>query len=125
MGVGAHNDLAGGAQALLGQQGVLHAHMAHVEEVGDVVLVGKVPGLQAQLGGLDILAGGVVIQNDGDLIPIKHLGKTGLLKLGDGDGGGDVVAQHHIQLGLDELSGLHPVQPGGFGQDLLRHGHSH
>ena len=125
VGVGAHNDLAGGAQALLGQQGVLHAHMAHVEEVGDVVLVGKVPGLQAQLGGLDVLAGGVVVQNDGDLIFIEYLGKAGLLKLGDGDGGGDVVAQHHVQLGLDELSGLHPVQPGGLGQDLLRHGHSH
>ena len=104
VGVRAHDDLAGGAQALLGQQGVLHAHLAYVEEIGDVVLVGKFPGLLAQLGGLDVLAGGVVVQNDGDLVLVKDLGEPGLFKLGDGHRSGDVVAQDQIQLGLDELA---------------------
>src|SRR5699024_6469682 len=94
VGVGTHDDLTGGAQALLGQEGVLHAHLAHVEEVGDVVFVGEVPGLQAQLGGLDVLAGGVVVQDNGDLVLVKHLGEARLLKLGDGHRGGDSVAQH-------------------------------
>ena len=125
MGVGPHDDLTGSAQALLGQQGVLHTHLAHVEEVGDVMLVGEVPGLQAQLGGLDVLAGGVVVQDNGDLVLVKHLGEARLLKLGDGHRGGDVVAQHHVHLGLDELAHLHVVQTGVLGQNLLGHCHSH
>ena len=125
VGVGPHDDLPGGAQALLGQEGVLHTHLAHVEEVGDLVLVGEVPGLQAQLGGFDVLAGGVVVQDNGDLVLVKHLGEARLLKLGDGHRGGDVVAQHHVHLGLDELAHLHVVQTGVLGQNLLGHCHSH
>ena len=45
VGVGTHDDLAGGTQAFLGEQGVLHAHLAYIKEVGDVVLVGEIPGL--------------------------------------------------------------------------------
>ena len=101
-----------------GRRACSHAHLAHVEEVGDAVLVGEGPGLQAQLGGLDVLAGGVVVQDDGDLVLVKDLGEARLLKLGDGHRGGDVVAQHHVHLGLDELAHLHVVQPGVLGQDL-------
>ena len=93
---GAHRPFSG--------RSVLHTHLAHVEEVGDLVLVGEVPGLQTQLGGLDVLAGGVVVQDNGDLVLVKHLGEARLLKLGDGHRGGDVVAQHHVHLGLDELA---------------------
>ena len=125
VGVGAHDDLAGSAQALFGEQGVLHAHLAYIKEVGDVVLVGKVAGFQAQLGGLDVLARGVVVQDDGDLVLVKDLAEAGLLKLGDGHGGGNVIAQDHIYLGLDELANLHVVQPGVLGQDFLRHCHTH
>ena len=125
VGVGPHNDLPGGAQALLGQEGVLHPHMAHIEEVGNIVFVGKVPGLQTQLSGLDVLAGGVVVQDNGDLVLVKDLGETCFLKFCDRHGGGDVVAQHHIHFGLDELPHLHMVQSGVFGQNLLRHCHSH
>ena len=91
---------------------MLHPHLAHVEEVGNLVFVGELPGLLAQLGGLDVLAGGVVVQDDGNLVPVKDLSEARLLKLGDGHGGGDVVA-------------LHPVQPGVLGQYFLRHCHSH
>ena len=115
MGIGAHNHLTRGSQPLLRQEGVLHPHLAHIEEVGDLVLVGKLPGLLAQLGGLDVLAGGVVVQDDGDFVLIKDLSEARLLKLGDSHRSGDVVAQHQVQPGLDELSGLHLVQPGVLG----------
>ena len=36
MGVGADHGLAGGGQALLGQEGVLYPHAAHIVEMGDV-----------------------------------------------------------------------------------------
>ena len=104
---------------------MLHAHLAHVKEVGDAVFVGKVAGFQAQLSGLDVLARGVVVQDDGDLVLVKDLAEPGLLKLGDGHGGGDVVAQDHVHLGLNELANLHVVQPGVLGQDLLCHCHTH
>ncbi len=109
MGVGADNHLTGSGQPPFGHQRVLHAHLSHVKEIGNFMLVGKLPGLLAQLGGLDVLAGGVVVQNDGDFILVKDLGEARLLKFGDGHRGGDVVAQHQIQSGLDELTSLHLV----------------
>ena len=125
VGVGAYDDLAGGTQAFLRQECVLHTHLAHIEEIGDLMLMGKIPGLEAQLCGFDVLAGRIVVQNDGDPVPVKDPGEAGLLKLSDSHRGGDVVAQHHIHLGLDELPHLHGIQPGVLGQDLLCHCHSH
>ena len=100
VGVCANDDLTGGSQALLGNQGVLNAHLAHIVEVGDVVLVGKVPAPGAQLGGLDVLTGGGVVQHNGDLVLVKHRGQPRLLKLFDGHRGSNVVAQHQVQLAL-------------------------
>ena len=57
VGVGADHGLAGGGQALLGQEGVLYTHAAHIVEMGDVKALGELPYLGAELGGLDILAG--------------------------------------------------------------------
>ena len=125
VGVGADDGLAGGDQTLFGQQSVLHTHLAHVVEVGDVKALGKLSGLGAQLGGLDVFAGGGVVQHDGDLVLIKNLGQPSLVELRNGHGGGDIVAQHHVQFGLNQLSGLHGFQPGMLGQDFLGHGHSH
>ena len=84
-----------------------------------------VPHLGAELGGLDVLAGGVVIQNQRDLFPVEHLGQPRLVELGDGHRGGDIVAQHQIQLALHQLAGDNMLQAGVPGQDLLGHGHSH
>lgn len=44
---------------------------AHIVEVGDVVLVGKVPADGAQLGGLDVLTRGGVVQHNGDFVLVK------------------------------------------------------
>ena len=125
VGVRADDDFTGQRQPLFRQQGVFHAHAAHVKEVGDVVLMRKIPCSLAKLGGFDVLAGGVVIQYDGDFVLIKNLGQASLLKLADGHRSGDVVAEHQIQLCLNELAYFHGGQSGVFRQNLLGHRHSH
>ena len=125
MGIGADDNLSRGCQALFRHQGVFHAHLSHVVEVGDVEALGKSPGLSAELGRLDVLAGGIVVQNDGDLVLVKDLSQPCLVKLGDGHRRGDVIAQHQVQPGLNELARLDGVQARVLGQNLLGHGHSH
>ena len=125
MGIRADDDLAGGGQALFRQQGVLNAHLSHVIKMGDGVPLRKLPAGGAQLGGLDILTGGGVIQHNGDPVPVKHSGQPRLFEFRDGHRGGDVVAQHQIQLSLHELARFHLGKPRGAGQNLLGHGHAH
>ena len=125
MGVRADNDLAGGGQPLFRQQGVFDAHLPHVVKMGNGMLPGKSPAGGAQLGGLDVLAGGGMIQHNGDFLPVKDGGQPRLFKLRDSHRGGDVVAQHQIQPALDELARLCLGKPRGTGQNLLGHGHAH
>ena len=125
MGVRADNAVAGAYNALLRQQGVLDAHAAHVKEIGDVVFAGKVPGLAALLRSLNVLIGDKVVQHQCDAVLIKNRTGPALLKFVDGYRAGNIVAQHHIQLGFDELPGLYLFQPGMNGEDFLRHCHSH
>ena len=66
-----------------------------------------------------------MIQYDGDFVLIKNLGQASLLKLADGHRSGDVVAEHQIQLCLNELAYFHGGQSGVFRQNLLGHRHSH
>ena len=106
--------------ALLGQQGVLDAHLAHIVEVQDVVLVGEGAALLGLGGALDVLVGDKVVQHDGDVFLVEHAVKAGLFKFVDGHRGGDVVAQHNIQLGVDQLARLDLVQAGVGSQNLLR-----
>ena len=51
----------------------LHTNHTHIIEMGDLVLVGKIPGSLTQLGCLDILAWSIVVQNDADFILIENL----------------------------------------------------
>jgi len=117
--------VTGGHDAFFGQQGVLDAHLAHIVEVEDIVFVGELAALLGLGGTLDVLVGHKVVQHDGDVLFVEHAVETGALKLVDGDGGGDVVAQHDVQLCVDELACLDLGKPGMCGKDLLRQGHSH
>ena len=125
MGVCADDGLAGGHQALLRQEGVLDAHGAYVVVVVDFKFPGKGPALLALGGGLDILVGGEVVHHQGNAAFVKHLVKARRLELVDSHRGGNVIAQHQIQFGLDQLPCPHAVKPCVAGQDFLRHGHSH
>ena len=53
------------------------------------------------------------------------LSKPGLFKLVDGHRGGDIVAQHDVELGVDELARLDLGKTCVCGQNFLRQGHSH
>ena len=102
--VRADDAVPGGDDALLRQQGVLHAHLAHVEEVDDAVPAGELPALLGLLGALDVLVGDEVVQDDVHSRLVEDVAKARLLKLVDGHRGGDVVAQDDVQVRLDQLS---------------------
>ena len=125
MAVRTNDAVACGHDAFFRQQSVLNAHLAHIVEVEDVVFVGKLAALLGLGGTLDVLVGHKVVQHDGNVLFVEHAVKTGLFKLVDGDGGGDIVAQHDVQLCVDELACLDLGKPGMCGKDLLRQGHSH
>ena len=125
MGVRADDGLAGGHQALFGKQCVLDAHLPHVEIVVNVKPPGKGAALLALGGGLDVLVGGEVVHHQGDFALVKDPVEARRLELVDGYGGGDVVAQHQVQLRLNQLSRPDGLQPRVLCQDFLRHGHPH
>ena len=104
---------------------MLNTHLTHIVEVEDIILVGKLAALLGLGGALDVLIGDEVIQHDGDVRLVKHAVKARLLKLVDGDRGGDIVAQHDIELGIDELACLDLRQARMCGQNFLRQSHSH
>ena len=104
---------------------MLNAHLAHIVEVEDVVLVGKLAALLGLGCALDVLVGHKVVQHDGNVLLVEHTVKTGLFKLVDGNRGGDVVAQHDVQLCIDELACLDLGKTGMCGKNFLRQGHSH
>ena len=123
--VRADHAVTGGDDAFFRQQGVLNAHLTDIVEVEDIVFIGELPALLGLGSTLDILIGYKVVQHDSDMLFIKHAVETGAFKLVDGHRGGDIVAQHDVQLCVDELACLDLRQSGVCGKDLLRQGHSH
>jgi len=72
--VGTDDEVARDDDALLGEKGVLDAHAALLEVVGDGVLVGEVARHLGLLGGLDVLVGRVVVRHEEDAGPCqRHL----------------------------------------------------
>ena len=117
--------VTGGHDAFFGQEGVLNTHLTHIVEVEDIILVGKLAALLGLGCALDVLIGDEVIQHDGNVLLVEHAVKARLLKLVDGDRGGDIVAQHDIEPGIDELACLDLRQTRMCGQNFLRQSHSH
>ena len=104
---------------------VLDTHGAYVKEMSDIEALREIAGGLAQLCGLDVLAGGVMIEDDSDFVLIEDAGEAGLVEFDDGDGGGDVIAQHQIELGFDQITGLDGFKSRMGSKDFLGHGHSH
>ena len=123
--VGADDAVTRRHDAFFGQEGVLHAHLAHIVEIEDIVLIGKLAALLGLLRALDVLVGDKVIQHDGDVLFVEHAVEPGLFKLVDGNGSGDIIAQHDVELGVDELACLDLGKTCVSGQNFLRQGHSH
>ena len=123
--VGADDAVTGCHNAFFGQQSVLDAHLAHIVEVEDVVLVGELAALLGLGRALDVLVGNEVVEDDGDVLFVEHAVEARLFELVDGDGGSDVIAQHDVELGVDELACLDLGEACVCGQNFLRLGHSH
>ena len=107
------------------QEGVLHAHLAHIVEIEDIIFVGKLTALLGLGRTLDVLVGHKVVQHNGDVLFVEHAVEACLFKLVDRHRGGDVVAQHDIELGVDELACLDLGKTCVGGQNFLRQGYSH
>ena len=110
---------------LLAQHIVEAANVSLNMKLNPVILVGKLAALLGLGCALDVLIGDEVIQHDGNVLLVEHAVKACLLKLVDGDRGGDIVAQHDIELGIDELACLDLRQARMCGQNFLRQSHSH
>ncbi len=71
------------------------------------------------LGGLDVLVRGEVVRHEGDLVLVKDRLLAELGKLIDGYRRSDVVSEHHIQVGHDQLAGTHALKACMCCQDFL------
>ncbi len=119
------NQLASRHQALLRQQGVLHAHATHVIVMRNFMLSGKLSALFALLSRLNILVGSKMVHHQSNFVLIKNCVKTGLFKLVNRHRRGNVIAQAQIQIRHNQLAWLNAFHTGVRGQDFLAHSHSH
>ncbi len=113
------DQIPGADEPLFGQEGVLDAHLADLEVVGDLVVAGERPHRLGLLGGLDVLVRGEVVGHEGDLLFVKDRLLAELGELIDGDRGGDVVSKHQIQVGHDQLAGTYALKACMRRQNLL------
>ena len=125
MAIGSDDEVSCGYDSLFGKEGVFDAHAAHIEEVDDIVLFGKLSAYFALLGALDIFVRSEVVEDQGYLFAVEHLVHARLFKFANGDRSGDVVCERKVDIRLYELACFHRFKPGVCGKNLLRHGHSH
>ena len=102
--VRADDAVARGHDALFGQERVLNAHLADVVEVEDVVLVCELAALLGLGRALDVLVGDKVVEHDVDAGLVKDGIKARLVELIDGHRGRNIVAEHDVEPGVDELA---------------------
>ena len=125
MGIRTDHGFTGSHQTLFRQQGVFNSHLAHIVIVVDIKLSCKGPALLALRCRLDVLIGCEMVHDQRNLTLIKYLIKASCFKLIDRHRRSDVVAQHQIQLCLDQLPRADLLQTGMAGKNLLCHRHSH
>ena len=95
MAVGTDDDVTGSDESLLGQEGMLDAHITYLEVVLYFVLTGKAAHALCLLSRLDVLVRSEVVGNERDLFLIEDIRRTELRELPYGDRACDVVAKHH------------------------------
>ena len=101
------------------------SHLAHFKIVGDLVALCKLPHTLTVLRRLNVLVRHKMIRHKRDLILVEYTVHVHLLHLLDGYRTGDIIAQHQIKIGLDQLSRFHMIQPRMCRQNFLCHCHSH
>ena len=93
--------------------------------VADVLRAREFAHLLGERRGLDVLVGDEVIRDQRDLRGVEHLDRAHPVKLVDGHGSGDVVAQHKVKLAHEQLARAAALNAGGAREDFLCHGHAH
>ena len=125
MGVRADNQFARADQAFFRQQGMFNAHLSDIEEIDDLVLACEIAAGQALLCGLDVFVRCEMIHNERNLVAIKHLVKSSLFHLTDGNRAGNIIRQCQVEICLDQLTCGYAFQPRMTGENFLCHSHCH
>ena len=123
--VGPDDEVAGPDDALLRQEGVLDAHLAHLPVMLEALLVGEVAQHLRLLGAGDVLVGREVVGHQGHAVLVPDLADAGRPELLDGDGRGDIVAEGDIDARKDEVARLDARPPRVGGDDLFGDRHRH
>jgi hypothetical protein len=88
---------------------VLHAHVAALEVVRDLLFQGEFAYRADLLRRLDVLVGREVVADQGHAVAIEDLLGTHGPKGLDGQGGGDVVGQYEVDAAADDAPGFRGV----------------
>ena len=104
---------------------MLDPHLSDIVKMADALFPGKVPACLGLLGRLDILVGNKMVQHNDHPLRVKDPGQPRTAKGVHRNGRGDIIAQHEIQSGADQLPRFHPVQPCMGSKNFLCHGHAH
>ena len=108
-----------------GEKSMLDAHLTYIVIIFDIKSLCEGAAFFALLGALYVLVRNKMIHNESYFLPVEDIFKARPVKLADGDGAGDVVGKHHIELRFDELSRLDLRQTCMRGENFLCHCHSH
>ena len=125
MGIRTDDHISGYGKSFLRKQGMLDSHLSHFKVIGDLIASCELADTFAVLRRLNILIGNKMIRYQCDLILIKHPLHLHFIHFLDCHRTGDIVAQHQIQLCLDQLSCLYLLKTRCTGKYLLCHCHSH
>ncbi len=123
MAVRPDNTIARGDQPLLRQKRVFDAHLPNFEIVRNILRARKLAHFQGLLGSLDILVRGKMVRHEGYFFRVKYARAAQLFELANRRRRGDIIAQHEVELGLDELACFDSLEPCLRGENLLGHCH--
>ena len=85
---------------------MLHATVAALVVVGEVLLLGKLAAYEHLVGGINILLRGEVVHDQDNTIPVEDPLRAHAVEGLDGQGPGDVIGQHCGYAALDDLAVL-------------------
>ena len=125
MGIRTDDHIPGYGKTFLRKQGMFDTHLSHFEIIRDLIASCKLTDTFAVLRRFNILIGNKMIRYQCDLILIEHSLYLHFIHFLDCHRTGNIVAQHQIQLCLDQLSCLYLRKARCLCKYLLCHCHSH
>ena len=108
MAVRADHDIAGENQPLFRKEGVLDPCLPDLKEMGQAILLRKLPQYFTLLRRQDVLGGRKMVGNENNLVPVEDLLCPDLLESLNGKGRGNVVSKGEVDPDVNEVSGMTP-----------------